>query len=353
MLTGEIPPEEQEFIRDKQLLEKEIFRLEVIESVLLSDKQQSDTLLENIKRDANNCVESLKQCRKLYFQFGLETQNLTLDEQRKGRAHFEIKAKRKGHKVFTTMVIGNYKKCVELLRKRQEKFLLIQALHELGNLLYADGNLGEAEVCWNDCVDTIFQRLYVLNQFRQVFADNPQLADAFGSRQVLIGGIVLTKLAKLCYEGKDLHKYSECLLMAAELFAAPARLTMPHPQIPVEYATYSFREFGNKNLFTDQLVLQPSEILHTVSVAAQSLIDDHLFQKALPLAALMEYVARVVTRSKPLTVKARLLKAQALLEVGLIDEALQIYKRIVSLKDLPGYASRHSEYSLKADGPNF
>jgi hypothetical protein len=54
------------------------------------------------------------------------------------------------------MVISNYKKCVELLRKRQEKFLLIQALHELGNLLYADGNLVEAEICWNDCVDTIF-----------------------------------------------------------------------------------------------------------------------------------------------------------------------------------------------------
>ena len=60
MLTGEIPPEEQEFIRDKQQLEKEIFRLDVIENVLLSDKQASDGLLENIKRDANNCVECLK-----------------------------------------------------------------------------------------------------------------------------------------------------------------------------------------------------------------------------------------------------------------------------------------------------
>ena len=37
--------------------------------------------------------------------------------------------------------------CIEQLRKRSEKFLLIQALHELGNLLYADGNLGEAETC--------------------------------------------------------------------------------------------------------------------------------------------------------------------------------------------------------------
>jgi hypothetical protein len=38
MLTGEIPPEELEFNRDKQTLEKEIFRLDVIENVLLSDK---------------------------------------------------------------------------------------------------------------------------------------------------------------------------------------------------------------------------------------------------------------------------------------------------------------------------
>ena len=73
MLTGEIPPEEQEFNRDKQQLEKEIFRLDVIENVLLSDKQSSEGLLENIKRDANNCVESLKQCRKLYYQYGIET----------------------------------------------------------------------------------------------------------------------------------------------------------------------------------------------------------------------------------------------------------------------------------------
>ena len=146
MITGEIPPEEQEFLRDKAALEKEIFRLEIIENVLNSDRLSSEGLLENVKRDANACEESLKQCRKLYFQFGVETQSLRIEELRKGAAHFEIKTKRKGHKVYSSMVISNYKKCVELLRKRQEKFLLIQALHELGNLLYADGQLGEAEI---------------------------------------------------------------------------------------------------------------------------------------------------------------------------------------------------------------
>ena len=64
---------------------------------------------------------------------------MSQEELKKGKQHYEIKAKKKGHKVYTSMVIQNCMKCIELLRKRQEKFLLIQVLHELGNLLYADG----------------------------------------------------------------------------------------------------------------------------------------------------------------------------------------------------------------------
>jgi golgin subfamily B member 1 len=84
MITGEIPPEEQEFLNDKAILEKEIFRLDVIENVLLSDRDASNKLLENIKRDANNADESLKACRKLYFQLGVETQALRAEEAKKG-----------------------------------------------------------------------------------------------------------------------------------------------------------------------------------------------------------------------------------------------------------------------------
>jgi hypothetical protein len=39
--------------------------------------------------------------------------------------NYEIKSKRKSYKVFTSMVITSYKKCIDLLRKRQENFLLI------------------------------------------------------------------------------------------------------------------------------------------------------------------------------------------------------------------------------------
>lgn len=72
---------------------------------------------------------------------------------------------------------------------------------------------------------------------------------------------MLTKLAKLCYEGKDLHKYMETSLMAADLFAAPAKLTLPHPQVYIEFANYNFGEFlggmlpGETPLFNDIQVI--------------------------------------------------------------------------------------------------
>ena len=130
-ITGEIPPEEQAFLREKASLEKEVFRLEVIENVLNSDKAASNKLLENIKRDANNAEESLKACRKLYFQFGVETEHLKAEELSKGCYgveqvnNHEIRSKRKSQRVFTNMVINSYKKTIELLRKRQEKYMLI------------------------------------------------------------------------------------------------------------------------------------------------------------------------------------------------------------------------------------
>ena len=103
-----------------------------------------------------------------------------------------------------------------------------------------------------------------------MFKENPgpALADTFGSKQCLIGGVVLTKLAKLCYEGRDLHRFNECLLMASELFAAPGKLNFPHPQTAIEFNQYRIREFLSEQLFMDKYVVTPSELLHTLGSTA-------------------------------------------------------------------------------------
>jgi hypothetical protein len=74
----------------------------------------------------------------------------------------------------------------------------------------------------------------VLSSFRSVFKENlgATQADTFGSRQCLIGSVVLTKLAKLYYEGRYLHRFNECMLMAFELFAVPEKLSLPPHSLP-------------------------------------------------------------------------------------------------------------------------
>jgi hypothetical protein len=94
--------------------------------------------------------------------------------------------------------------------------------------------------------------------------------------------------------------------------------------------------------------------LHTLGYACQQLIDSELYDKALPLASLMEYIAYDISRSKVLTIKARLLKAIALTEIGYLNEAYQLYNRTLSMKDLPKIGrTRETDFTTKKEGKNF
>jgi hypothetical protein len=67
----------------------------------------------------------------------------------------------------------------------------------------------------------------------------------------------------------------------------------------------------------------------------------------------MEYIAQEVTKSQVLVLKARIIKAIALIEIGYINEAYMIYQRILDCKDLPVHGSRGSEQLIRQDGINF
>ena len=107
-------------------------------------------------------------------------------------------------------------------------------------------------------MDTIFQRLYVLNSFRALFKEKPNIGATFGAKQCIIGGVVLAKLAKLCYES-NLQRKREAIIMASELFTATYKLVLQHPQHQTEFSSYRMREFMSKfNLFEDVQIVHPS-----------------------------------------------------------------------------------------------
>jgi hypothetical protein len=83
------------------------------------------------------------------------------------------------------------------------------------------------------------------------------------------------------------------------------------------------------------------------------LLDADLPERSIAVSSLMEYIASDISKSKLLTVKSRLLKAIGLTEIGFINEAYQLYNRILSLKDLPKIGARDSEFTVKKEGKNF
>ena len=171
-------------------------------------------------------------------------------------------AKAKSHSVMICMIISNYNKIIELVKKRQEKYLLIQSLHEIGNLYYSNGQLKNAETQWNNWVDIIFQKdIGTLRTYRKIFEETPNIAAVYGWMQWLIGGVVLAKLAKLWYN-TNLHLQRECIIMGSELLAAPFRVIMLHPQEKIDFCEYRMKEFlPDIGLLSDKQALQSVDLL--------------------------------------------------------------------------------------------
>jgi len=346
LITGEVPQEELDFQRDHQEISESIKNSKAKESELLSQLQSSEAGLSEIKKGESNAYESLMQSRKLLEQYLTEARSLQVESQDSA-----AKVKKRAHKVFANMVLSTYRKTVELLRKRQEKWFLAQALNELGGLCFSEGLMEEAETSWSDSVDTIFQNLYTIDNFMDYFELETEsqwktevnLAQKYGLKEVLLGGIVLWKLASVCYETNQLEKHKKCLLLGRLLLSAPFRLSLPHPQNLIDFATYRMQNLTpGVNLYELSEDIKLSELVLALQDLGTNLVNAEFYSDSLPLFTFMEYLSADYLWDKSLTLKARVYKAIALAHLGYVNESLFLLQKVTSLKDLPRVGSRKS-----------
>jgi hypothetical protein len=337
MLTGEIPQEQLDYERDVRVLNAEIETRQRTENELKEKLRRSEEQLEAIKRGANTAYESLVQARKLLEQYGTEARALEKEPQDGAN-----RMKRKGQKAFAGIVLQSYRKAVDILRKRRERSLLAQALNELGCLCLVEGNLEEAEAVWSDSVDTVFQSLYVISSFRKLLEEG-LLAEKYGIVECVLAGNVLAKLALHCYESKDAHRARECLLFAAHLFAAPLKLSLPHPAASISFKLYRVQELTPNFSFLDINRLVPlSELALSLEYISRGLLENSSYVEVLPLASFLEALACDYLLSPGLTVKARNMRAAALSHLGYIDESMETLQKVVGMKDMPSSMVKRS-----------
>lgn len=344
MITGEVPKEQLEFEKDCAEIEKSIEEKQGIERELLRKINESEVSLDDIKKGASNAEESLMQSRKLMEQYGKEARNLQLEPMDSA-----LKVKKRAQKVFANMVLSNYRKTVELLRKRQEKWLLTQALNELGDLCFSEGNLEEAESSWNDSIDTVFQSLYLLQNFRKVFNlgdDNnwrteENLAEKYSLKGCFLAGIVCYKLGRLIYESKNLRNHRNSIVMGKLLLNSVFRLSMPHPEHPIGMALYRMRDLTPLvKLYDISMEIPLSDLALAAEYFSLNIIDRGLWVDALPTLTLLEFISAEYLWNVSLTAKARLLKSIALTHIGYPDPAFALLQKIIALKDFPKPTAR-------------
>jgi hypothetical protein len=359
MLTGEIPQEQIDYERDAQEISESIAKRKLKEDGLAQKLSLSETQLENLKKGANKAAESLYQSRKLMEQYGWEARALQLEPQ--GNAS---RVKKRAHKVYANMVLATYRKTVELLRRRQEKWLLIQALHELGNLCFSEGLVEEAETSWSDAVDTVFQSIYIIRDFRQTLnlSDNSDLrpdtnlSDKYGVKECLLASIILYKLSSLIYQSKNLSRQKDCLLLGRMLITSPFRLSLPHPQHPSMHRSYRALELTPKF----DLNKVGSEVpIPELAMAAEhigvELVDKDCLVESLDVMSMMEMIGCEYLWCNSIAIKARLYKAIVAVKLGYIDTAFELLQKVSLMKDLPnpivrkhiGREREHSFWSSK------
>uniref|UniRef100_F6R292 Cilia and flagella associated protein 54 n=1 Tax=Ornithorhynchus anatinus TaxID=9258 RepID=F6R292_ORNAN len=249
------------------------------------------------------------------------------------------------------VVISSYKKTIELLDSNNQTGLKVQALHELGNLLFFAGNKRMAFKYWCRALDGILRKSDVLNTWKEFDCfsvngtDSP--ADAVlrdysekflfqaGIWGCLQGAVIAAKLAQYILTS-NMRQRTECCILSAFLFKALFRNSLPHPKVDFEFAQYEITKLApGIDLFSDRYRADIS----TVVASLTFLICELHFAKqnlmTLPLFTLYQYFVSEICQDPLKCIEGRILKMQVLIDLGFFADAFNELSLLYIGKNIP------------------
>ena len=355
MITGEIPPEQLEFEKDYAILSNELSIYTSISDMLKNDKEKSEKLYESFLNDTNNALKAVQTCRKKYEEYQIELMSLEKYKYNFGINYSNFINKFKNLQFLQSNMLIGYKNCIQVLKKRQENYLLIQILYEMSLVLYSmhtEKTLRQAEVFFNEEIDTVFQKLYSVKGFRDIKFEN--YINASGSKNIyvlpsfLYAIKSLHKLSKYCYDN-SLYDQLESALFASKITFYVLNNIIPNPSIYSAYGTYRLNDINeNVNIFDSKFNIKPGDLLVSLIELSQILISYNKFEECLPMLCLAEYLACDKCKNINYTLFSRILKIICLAEIGYINEAFMNYYKIIKKYDLPQILS--SGYKVYSTG---
>jgi hypothetical protein len=173
---------------------------------------------------------------------------------------------------------------------------------------------------------------------RLATASPQELLATHGVSHLLYGGLALCgKLAGVAYARKS-HLQREAALLGARLASAAFAGSLTHPQRAVDFAAYTpvaIREGSARGLFVDAHALSARDCAAGAQAIVAALLRAECALEALPVAALWEWLAERVLRDAAATVRARIARACALCDLGLLGAAYDTITLLMTGSGLP------------------
>ncbi|XP_007232340.4 cilia- and flagella-associated protein 54 isoform X1 [Astyanax mexicanus] len=224
-------------------------------------------------------------------------------------------------------VLSSYSSTIKYLQANKYNALLVQALHDVGNLHFYNGNQKAAHLHWSKALDcalqcTGVQELWDGDSWPSSSTQEP-LRDV-GIWGCLQGALLSAKIAQYILTS-DISQRTKCCLLSAKLFKCLLKASLPHPDNDLEYSSYSLKTELIPGL---DVFSEPEWGIAAGAVASLDFLCHWLYTSGhhltvLPLLAIYQYIASMVCRDPHHTVSCRILKVKVLTELCLFAEAVR------------------------------
>ncbi|XP_071817646.1 cilia- and flagella-associated protein 54-like isoform X3 [Apostichopus japonicus] len=251
------------------------------------------------------------------------------------------------------VVLSSYDKTIEILLGRKQNSLAAQAMHELGNIHYHSGNIRVAFRWWSEALDLIMSTEDTLHTWRELVRGKKQndISTFFmkkcGIWGCILGAVLATKIAQYVLTS-DLGLRLDSCFLAAYLFKALFRTTLPHPTADRDYALYDIGEgcevqylVPGMDLLSDKFRCDGRTLVAALRWVTEELSRGRHNLMVLPLLTLYQYLTTYVCRDLQRAVDGRILKVRILTDLGLYSEAFTVLSRLLHGERLPQTADNN------------
>ncbi|KAM8897416.1 cilia- and flagella-associated protein 54 isoform 3-T3 [Spinachia spinachia] len=247
-----------------------------------------------------------------------------------------------------TTVSAAYSTSIKYLQANNQDSLRVLALHELGNLMFYNGNTRAAHLHWSKAVDCALQSSGAVKKWDGVSFRAGSMQHTLkevGLWGCLQAAGLTAKIARYILTA-DISERTKCCLMSAHLFKCVLCCSLAHPQDDLQYASHSI---GDELLPGVDLFSEPHRVHLSTTVTSLNFICHWLFTTGyyitlLPMLALYLHFVGSVCRDFQRTVEGKILKIRTLTELCLFTEAV---KETVELTQSTGVHLPHGPYIIK------